>query len=278
MIVLITILIFLILIYLNIFLTKEKFIEYSGDTIDSVTMEESILLVTKVLFYINKKYNKKLAIGNIDRVEKTITKKEINYKINIFIYNIEASTNKKVLFDISIKNNKIIINSVNNGMSRLISNSQRGGESSRSLVNFKSLFDYDDVKPYSDNITTQHNVQIKNIKETNKEETMDSIKDRHSWILDKEAKDQQHSNKFLTDFTTYDWDKYGVEYVIPSIKKKDKYVNTPGLNHSFQKINNIPNFIVSNFVLDDTSYEWMFDVSRDIDTSGGGNGRNRFRI
>ena len=43
----------------------------------------------------------------------------------------------------------------------------------------------------------------------------------------------------------------------------NKTIDIDGMNHSFQKMDRIPNFFVSNYVLDDTKYEWMFDVSQD---------------
>lgn len=255
MIVLIIVLIILIMIYLNIILTKEQFLEYSGDTIDSVTKEECILLVTKILYYLNKKHNKKLTIGNIDRVEKSYKNNMINYKINIFIYNIDKYTTKKIQFDITLNNNRIIINSIEKGNSRKIFEGKPGFASRGSTLLEIPNNSKNSIIPF--NYTQlSNNVKIKNIKETNKEETIDSIKDRHSWILDKDAVKHKNESNFPHNHTTWNWDSDGIQYVY-------KTSDIKGMNHSYQKIDRTPNFFVSNFVLNDTKYEWMFDVSQD---------------
>ena len=86
MINLILILVLLIFIYLNVKLTdNEKFDTYSVDVIDTITKQECYMIVETILEYLNKKYNKNLVAGNIDRAEKTYGENRLDYKINIFI-------------------------------------------------------------------------------------------------------------------------------------------------------------------------------------------------
>lgn len=258
MIPLVIVLIVLIIIYLNILFKKENFKMFNTNTIDNVTREECYLIVNFILNYLNKKYNKRLIAGNIDRIEKTFKKDETNYKIKMFINNQDKFTYKKIIFDVSTKKNKIIVNAIKTGDSRGILEEERNPISGRGSLVYKPKINMDHVKPNNDSTTfpLSNNLKLKYTKETNKDENIFSIKDRHSWILDKDAIKHKNEEGYPQNLTSYIWDTNGVEFIY-------KTEGGIGLNNSYQKMNRIPNFIVSNFVLGDTDYEWLFDKAQD---------------
>ena len=138
LVLLIFVLIFIIAVfYVNN--KRENFESYSIDAMDSELKYEVEELLKKIVDDINKKHNKNLLVGNIDRVEKTQKENSINYVINVFIYNKRnfTSTNRKVTFDIDVNDNEIIINSISKGFFRDIINFQRGGLSARGATLYK---------------------------------------------------------------------------------------------------------------------------------------------
>ena len=232
---------------------------FTKDTIDNVTREECYLIVNFILNYLNNKYNKRLVAGNIDRIEKTLIKNGTNYKINMFINNQNKFSYKKIMFDVTTIKNKIIVNSIQNGISHGgFLSEEREPISSRGSLVYKPKINIDKVKPNNDTPTfpLSNNLKIKYSRESNKDEDMFSIKDRHNWILDKDAIKHKDEAGYPQNLTSYVWDKNGVEYVY----KTDDGI---GQNNSYQKMNRVPNFIVSNFVLDDTDYQWLFDKAQD---------------
>ena len=258
MIPLVIVLLLLIIIYLNILFKKENFNIFTTDTIDNVTREECYIIVNFILNFLNKKYNKRLVAGNIDRIEKTLTKNGTNYKISMFINNQTKFSYKKIMFDVTTIKNKIIVNSIKNGVSREILVEEREPISGRGSLVYKPTINIDKVKPNNDSPTfpLSNNLKIKYSKESNKDEDMFSIKDRHSWILDKDAIKHKDEAGYPQNLTSYVWDKNGVEYVY-------KTPDGIGQNNSYKKMDRVPNFIVSNFVLDDTDYQWLFDKAQD---------------
>lgn len=257
--VVIIILMLVIFMSLNFIFKKERFKIFTADTIDSLTNQEVYMITDSVLDFINKKYNKNLSSGNLERGEKTIDneKNKTDYNISLFVYNSETFTNKKMIFDVSVKNNKIIVNSIKLGGSRPIDKFREGisGRGSR-ILRPESNMDY--VQPYNMNSNLPNNVKINNKKESDKNETPDKIINRNSWILDEKA--QKHINEpgYPAHFVSHMWDTNGVNYVHRSKNEK-----ACGLNHSYEKMLRLPNFVISNFTLDDTQYQWMFDTAQD---------------
>ena len=97
---------------------NELFVSEPEDTLNSVTKEEVNLIVDSLLKNINDSYGKNLVRGNIDRIEKELEDNKIHYKINIFVYNKDKDTNKKVLFDVTFDGIHILVNSIKPGVSR----------------------------------------------------------------------------------------------------------------------------------------------------------------
>ena len=226
--------------FLYLKVQNEYFNSVPVDTIDSVSKHECYLIIDTILYYINKKFNKKLLRGNLDRVEKTVDTNKLNYKINVFIYNTEKDTNKKVCFDIDYNNKYIILNSIKNGYSREILNIERDAVPERGSIVFKPRINMDNVNKNND---TKNNFSYVSLNET-----PFKMVNRTKPILDKES--QQNDNK--RDVFNYDnritiWDNFGVP-----IESEDDRV-----------LRNVPNFIVSNFTAKNDLYHWLFDPAQD---------------
>lgn len=242
-IVLTQVLIILLLIFLNI-KKKENFRVI--DTIDSVTKEECNLLIDVVLSNINDKFNKNLIRGNLDSVEKTYLDNSINYKINVFIYNNDKFTNKKIFFDITYDNKHIILNKVKNGVSREILNIERDAITSRGSIVFKPKVNIDLVKK---NNNIKFDYSNFNIPETN-----NKMVNRNKWVLDNDANSYKNNIVFPNKFVKKYWDCFGIAYV------NDKGC---GLNHSSHKFEKIPNFFINNYAVNSDIYDWMFNPAED---------------
>ena len=240
MIVIYFLILILIILFLYLKVQNEYFNSVPVDTIDSVSKHECYLIIDTILYYINKKFNKKLLRGNLDRVEKTVDTNKLNYKINVFIYNTEKDTNKKVCFDIDYNNKYIILNSIKNGYSREILNIERDAVPERGSIVFKPRINMDNVNKNND---TKNNFSYVSLNET-----PFKMVNRTKPILDKES--QQNDNK--RDVFNYDnritiWDNFGVP-----IESEDDRV-----------LRNVPNFIVSNFTAKNDLYHWLFDPAQD---------------
>ena len=85
-IILLLCLILVALLYLG-YRHQENFQDMPVDAIDDQTKYEVESIIDIILEDINKKFNKHLLRGAIDRVEKTVKDDAIKYCINIFIYN-----------------------------------------------------------------------------------------------------------------------------------------------------------------------------------------------
>ena len=256
MINLILILVLLIFIYLNIKLTNnETFDTYTADSIDTITKNECYVIVESILSYLSKKYNKNLVAGNIDRAEKIYSKNSLNYIINIFIYNPLRYTNKKINFNITLENNKIIINSIRNGISREILDEERGGVDSRGSIIYKPKINMDSVKPIDDQKNNFVNLQYKDF--SNKNEDINNIKDRTNWILDKNAIKHKNDSVFPNKIIANVWDSKGLQLSLNSNGVEN------GSHHGVHKFSKIPNFHISNFTLNNDSYQWLFDQAQD---------------
>ena len=88
---------------------QENFQNMPVDVIDDETKYEVESIIDIILEDINKKFNKNLLRGAIDRVEKTVKDDSIKYCINIFIYNHQKSTNRKTEFNVTIKDDTVFI-------------------------------------------------------------------------------------------------------------------------------------------------------------------------
>ena len=226
--------------FLYLKVQNEYFNSVPVDTIDSVSKHECYLIIDTILDNINTKYNKNLVRDNLDRVEKTVDTNKLNYKINVFIYNTEKDTNKKVCFDIDYNNKYIILNSIKNGYSREILNIERDAVPERGSIVFKPRINMDNVNKNND---TKNNFSYVSLNET-----PFKMVNRTKPILDKES--QQNDNK--RDVFNYDnritiWDNFGVP-----IESEDDRV-----------LRNVPNFIVSNFTAKNDLYHWLFDPAQD---------------
>lgn len=230
---------------------QENFESYSIDAMDSELKYEVEELLKKIVDDINKKHNKNLLVGNIDRVEKTQKENSINYVINVFIYNKKnfTSTNRKVTFDIDVNDKEIIINSITKGFSRDIINFQRGGLSARGSTLYKPKVDILKIRGNENNPLEYSKVEYG--------ETPNKMVDRNSWILPLDIPE----NKLLIPSRKliHVWDCSGVEVTSDTIEK------VPILNHGMKPLNNIPDFIKYNFESkgSDNSH-WLFDVTEAI--------------
>lgn len=245
------ILLILVIISLIFFYVKknektETFIEFSGDAIDSVTRKEVEEIVDLILQDINKTYNKNITRGVIDRVERTLEENGINYNINVFIYNNDRYTNKKINFDVTVNDNTIILNNIKMGNSRNILIEERGGIPGRESISYKPFINIYNVLKNEDNSLEYSDV--------NYDETEEKMTDRTSWVLDTDAVKNKDNIKDITKDVYHIWDCYGVE----KTDNKGKI-----LNHGTKKINSVPNFHPSNFTDKKDSYNWLFDPSQD---------------
>lgn len=251
----ITIILFLSLVLLTIlylgYRHQENFEDIPVDVIDDSTKYEVETIVDIILNDINKKFNKNLIRGAIDRVEKTLEKNTIKYSINIFIYNHQKSTNRKTEFNVSVKDNTIFIESIRNGISRKVLVEERAGISGRGSLLHKFPYNIDLIEP--------NDIKILDYTDFNILETQDKMVDRNSWVLPKEAEFLDKKKPFPCRIVYNYWDKNGVEYI-----KEDKNCET-GLSHATKYFNRVPNFYVSNFASCDANSDnhWLFDPSQD---------------
>ena len=230
----------LIILFLYLKIQNEYFNSVPVDTIDSVSKHECKLIIDTILNDINKKYNKNLIRGNLDRIEKNIDNDKLNYKINVFIYNKDKDTNKKVCFDVDYNNRYIILNSIKNGISREILNIERDAIPERGSIVFKPRVNMDNVN--------KNNELKNNFSNVSFNECPYKMVNRTKHILDKES--QIYDNK--RDMFNYDnripmWDSFG----IPIESEDDKVLR------------NTPKFIVSNFTAKNDLYHWLFDPAQD---------------
>ena len=238
MIVIFFLILILILIFLYLKYENEKFISTSVDTIDSVTKYECYLIIDTILTEINKKYNKQLIRGEIDRVEKTLLNDNLNYKISIFINNPKKYTSKKMVFDISYYNDTIFINSINIGNGGELLDIERNSTTSRGSILFKPKINMDLVK--ENEIITNHSI-------VNYKETLNKQKDRTKWILDNESNIFDNKNKLdNSSKIKINWDCFG-------IATNDK---------STKLLRKTPNFYINNFTQKNDLYNWLFDPSQ----------------
>lgn len=240
MIVIYFLILILIILFLYLKVQNEYFNSVPVDTIDSVSKHECYLIIDTILDDINKKFNKKLVRGNLDRVEKTFDDNKLNYKINVFIYNTEKDTNKKVCFDVDYNNKYIILNSIKNGDSREVLNIEREAIPERGSIVFKPRVNMDTVN--------KNNESKNNFSYVSFKETPYKMVNRTNDILDKESR--QYDNK--RDVFNYDnritmWDHFGVP-----IESEEERV-----------LRNVPKFIVSNFTAKNDLYHWLFDPAQD---------------
>ena len=238
---------FLIIIVLYLKKQNELFLSEPVDTLNSVTKEEVNLIVDSLLKNINDKYGKNLVRGNIDRIEKELEDNKIHYKINIFVYNRDKDTNRKVLFDVTFDGVYIIVNSIKSGVSREILNIERDAIPGRGSIIFKPKVDITKVKK---NMSLKNNSSPVDFKETK-----DKLVDRNSWILPNHILSHQ-TNSFPNRMVKHEWDCFGISNVSS---------RGCGINHSSHKFRVLPKFVISNFQIDDDSdfYHWLFDLAQD---------------
>ena len=243
--------IILIIVLFYFLKKKEDFESYSIDAMDNDLKKEIELILKRVIDNINKNFNKKLLIGNIDRVEKTMLDNKINYLINVFIYNNYGinSINRKMIFDIDITENEIIINKIYKGLSSKLDDNQYGGVSTRGATLFKPAVNIDNVSG-----SIQPSLDFKEIHYS---ETKNKLVDRNSWILPPEL--TRHNIYIPTRKILHIWDKNGIEVTSNNLK------NTPILNHGMKPLNNIPDFVKYNFENkeEDSNNSWLFDLASD---------------
>jgi hypothetical protein len=236
MIIIFFLVLILILIFLYLKCENEKFVSYSVDTLDSVTKHECYLIIDTILDDINAKYKKNLVRGEIERVEKTfINKNKLNYKINIFIYNLNKHTNQKILFDITYDSESIVVNSINSGISRNILDIERDAIPSRGSIVYKPKVNMDLVHKNNE-LKNNHSV-VDFVETPNKQQN------RTKWILDKEAK--LFDNKNAVDRESnikLQWDCFGIA------------TN----DNSRKTLRNIPNFVISNYTEKEDLYNSCF--------------------
>ena len=240
MIVIYFLILILIILFLYLKVQNEYFNSVPVDTIDSVSKHECYLIIDTILDNINTKYNKNLVRGNLDRVEKTVDTNKLNYKINVFIYNTDKDTNKKVCFDVDYDNKNIILNSIKNGASIEVLNIEREAIPERGSIVFKPRVNMDTVN--------KNNELKNNFSYVSFKETPYKMVTRTNDILDTES--QQYDNKrevFNYENRIALWDPFGVP-----IESEDERV-----------LRNVPNFIVSNFTAKNDLYHWLFDPAQD---------------
>jgi len=242
----------ILILSLIFFKNKEQFVSYGIDAIEPGLKQEVELILNLVIDDINRNYNKKLYVGSIDRVEKTMNESSINYVINVFIYNKRnfTNTNRKVTFDIDINDSEIIVNKIQRGFSRDIPNVQRGGQSTRGSTLYKPKSDVSKLDG-----TESSKLEFTDVKFT---ETPKKMVDRKSWILPKEWNNNNlviPSRKII-----HVWDCNGVEVT------SDNMQNTPILNHGMRPLNNVPNFVNYNFENkeNDSNNHWLFDLTEAV--------------
>jgi hypothetical protein len=237
----ISIIISLILLYIIYKLVfKEKFTSYYNN-IDITLNDEVNIIINKILDDINIKFNIKLIMGHIDRVEKTIEENGTNYNINVFIYNTQKFITKKINFDITINNNNIILNNIKIGDSRKILIEERGGIASRGSIVYKPLVDMNSVRKYNTTILDYTNVEFK--------ETENKNVDRTKTILP-----NNDINKVLYPIKIINniWDCFGVS----KISKVSK-------DHAVSKTNIAPKLYINNYTGESKKYHFLFDPSQD---------------
>lgn len=240
MIIIFFLVLILILIFLYLKCENEKFVSYSVDTLDSVTKHECYLIIDTILDDINTKYKKNLVRGEIDRVEKTfVNKNTLNYKINIFIYNLDRHSNQKILFDITYDSETIVVNSINNGVKKIL-DIERDAVPERGSILYKPKVNMDLV---------QKNNELKNNHSAvDFVETSDKQQNRTKWILDNEAK--LFDNKDDVDRASnikLQWDCFGIA------------TN----DNSNKTLRNIPKFVISNYTEKNDLYNWLFNPAQD---------------
>lgn len=238
---------FLLMIVLYLKSCNELFVSEPEDTLSSVTKEEVNLIIDSLLKNINERYGKNLVRGNIYRIEKELEDNKIHYKINIFINNKDKFTNKKVLFDVSFDGKHIIVNSIKSGVSRDILAIERDAIPGRGSII---------LKPKVDITKVMKNMSLKNDSSpVDFKETKNKLVDRNSWILPNN-KLSHNRNSFPNRKAKHEWDCFGVSKV-PS--------GGCGVNHSSHNFRQLPNFIISNYAIEDDSdlYNWLFDPAQD---------------
>ena len=226
---------------------NELFVSEPEDTLNSVTKEEVNLIVDSLLKNINDRYGKNLVRGNIDRIEKELEDNQIHYKINIFVYNRDRDTNRKVLFDVTFDGIHILVNSIKPGVSRDILSLERDAIPERGSIVFKPKVDITKVKKFMPLKNNSSPVDFK--------ETSNKLVDRNSWILPNHILSHQ-TNSFPNRMVKPQWDCFGVSKVSS---------RGCGVNHSSHNFRVNPKFIISNFQIDDDSdlYHWLFDLAQD---------------
>jgi len=246
MIVIFFLVLILIIIFLYLKTTHERFISMPVDTIDSVSKRECELLIDAVLTNINDKFKKNLVRGNLDRVEKTFVESvesndSINYKINVFIYNPEKYVNRKLLFDITFNNKNIILNSIKNGVSREVLGIERDAVDSRGSILYKPKVDIEKVQKYNDH---KNNYSLVDFEETY--DKHDKTINRTSWILNSDAElYDNETNVIKSEYVKIDWDCFGVP------------------TNESRVIRRTPQFIKSNYNEKNELYDWLFNPATD---------------
>ena len=251
LVLLIVIIIFLIVLFVVNNYEKESFESYSIDAMEPSLKMEVESLLNSIINDINKKHNKNLLVGNIDRVEKTHNDNKINYQVNAFIYNKKnfTSINRKVLFNFDVTDKEIIVNSISKGFSRDIIKFQRGGESTRGSTLYKPNFDILNIRA-NDSPSLEYS-------EVNYSETPIKMVNRNETILPIDIPENRFS--IPSRKIIHVWDCNGIEVTSDTIKK------IPILNHGMRPFNNVPDFIKYNFEnKDETSKNsWLFDLASD---------------
>jgi hypothetical protein len=243
MIIIFLLVLILIIIFLYLKTEHEQFVSMPVDTIDSVSKHECYLLVDSVLNNINNKFKKNFIRGNLDRVEKTNDElnNSINYKINIFIYNPDKNSNRKILFDITYDNKNIVLNSMKNGVSSEVLSLERDAVDSRGSIVYKPKVNIDKVMKYN---TLKNNFSFIDFKETSDKHYSDIS--RTSWILTPDAEMYDNENNVIkSEYIKIDWDCFG----IPTNEEK--------------VIRHTPNFIKSNYTEKNDMYDWLFNTASD---------------
>jgi len=230
---------------------RENFEDISPDVIDDTTKYEVESIVDIILQDINKKFNKDLLRGAIDRVEKTVIDDATKYSINIFVYNNQKKTNRKTEFNVSVKDDTVYIDSIRNGISRKVLNEERAGISGRGSLLHKFPYNIDLIEP--------NDIKTMEYTDFNILETSEKMVDRNSWILPKEAEFLDKKKPFPCRIVYNIWDKNGVELI-----KEDKECEC-GLSHATKYFDRVPNYYISNYTNCDSQSDnhWLFDPAQD---------------